>query len=217
LIQLGGFRFGPCYPELAIGYRFLATEGRDSFAAAGNVPASQARSRLNLQMFDLDCLRRDCPIRENLLLSWDAGVRLLVVFFDTQVETATSYEQARNYFFGAGPHAGVGLTYLLPNGFGVYGHFDAGLLVGYNTAQNFVHVSSDAVDGNLSGTAQREQTDLSPSFTLQAGLTWTPVWLPPARLRAGYEFEQWYNLGHVGASRGNLNAHSLSLGVEACF
>jgi hypothetical protein len=217
LLQLGGFRFGPCYPELAISYRFLATDGNGSSGGDGGAGPMHVRSRLNLQIFDLDYLRRDRPIREELLLSWEVGARLQVVFFDTQVRTASSYEQAHNYFFGAGPHAGVGLTRLLPNGLGVYGRFDAALIVGYNTAQNFVFTANEPAIGSFSGTAQQEQTQLSPSFALQTGLTWTPDWLPPARFRTGYQFEQWYNLGRVGGSRGDLNAHSLFLSLEACF
>src|SRR5262249_38662514 len=217
LIQLGAFRFGPGYGELAISYRLLATDGNDFSPGAGDAEAFHVRSRLNFQSFSLDYFRRDCPLRDDLLLSWDVGARLQVVFFDTQVQTTSSYEQARNYFFGAGPHAGVGLTQKLPSGFGVFGRFDAALIAGYNTAQNFVVTAIDPESGVLPGTDHQEQTQLSPSFAFQAGLTWTPDWLPTLRLRAGYLFEKWYNLGRVGGSRGDLNSHGLFLNLEVGF
>jgi hypothetical protein len=217
LIQLGGFRFGPGYGELAISYRLLTTDGNDYSLGAGDTSAFHARSRLNFQTFSFDYLRNDCPISDVLLLSWDIGARLQVVFFDTQVQATGSYQQARNNFFGAGPHAGLGLMQMLPNGFGVYGRFDAALIAGYNTAQNFVLTTNDPASGGLSGTAHQEQTELGPSFALQAGLAWTPHWLLTSRLRTGYQFEQWYNLGRVGAARGDLNAHGLFLSLEVGF
>jgi hypothetical protein len=206
LFQVGAFRFGPGYGELALTYRLLAAEGTDD--CTGHV-----HSRLNLQTVSLDYLRKDCRLRDDLLLSWDVGARLQVVFFDTQAQAADTFQQARNYFFGAGPHAGVGLTQRLSHGFGLYGCADAALIVGYNTAQNFVLTTSDGDFGTRSGSAS-QQTQPSPSFAVQTGLAWTPPWLPAARLRTGYRFEQWYELGHVARSRGDLSTHELFLSVE---
>src|SRR5262249_43325843 len=50
LFQLGAFRFGPCYGELAISYQFVATDGNGSSVGDGG-GAAHARSRLNLQAF----------------------------------------------------------------------------------------------------------------------------------------------------------------------
>jgi hypothetical protein len=209
LIQVSAFHFGPGYGELSLSYRLLATEGSDS--------ATNTHSRLNLQTFSLDYLRTDCPLGKDLVLDWDAGVRLQVAFFDTQAQTVSSYQQARNYFFGAGPHAGVGLTRQLPNGLCLFGRFDAGLIVGYNTTQNFVDTVNDPNLGILSGTADQERVHLSPSLAVRTGLTWTPDWLPSGRLRTGYQFEQWYGLGRVNGSRGDLNAHGPFLSLEMLF
>src|SRR5262249_17285384 len=147
----------------------------------------------------------------------EVGARLNVVFFDTQARGAASFEQARNYFIGAGPHAGLNVTRSLRQGLGLFTSFDAALVLGYNTAQNFVVAARDADNHSLSGPAMQQQTDLSPSVAVQAGLSWSPGWLPCSCLRGGYQFEQWYNLGHVAASHGNLNAHSLFLDWEYSF
>src|SRR5262249_34543589 len=136
LIQIGAFRFGPGYPELAINYRFLATEGNELRPAFGEPGVAVLRSRLNLQTFDLDYIRNGCLLGWGTVLSWDVGARLQVVFFDTQAQTASSFQTGRNYFFGAGPHGGFGLTKALPNGMELFGRFDTALVIGYNTVQN---------------------------------------------------------------------------------
>src|SRR5439155_13783727 len=102
--------------------------------------------------------------------------------------------------------AGVGLTRTLSHGFGLYGRVDAALIVGYNTAQNFVLTTSDPDNGIRSGSASQQQTQPSPSVAVQTGVAWTPAWLSAARLQTGYRFEQWYELGHVARSRGDLSA-----------
>ena len=214
LFQIGAFRFGPGYGELAISYHFLVTDGKDFFPAFGELGPALIRSRLNLQTISLDYIRNDCPVGWDTLLSWEAGPRLQVVFFDTQAQTAASFEQARNYFFGAGFHAGCSLNKALPSGIGLFGRFDAAMLGGYNTTQNFVVGARNPPNGVLSGSADREQSQFAPSLAVQAGLSWTPTRLPCLRLRGGYQFEQWYNVGRVFNSRGDLNAQGLFLSCE---
>ena len=38
-----------------------------------------------------------------------------------------------------------------------------------------------------------------------------------ARLQTGYRFEQWYDLGHVARSHGDLSAHEVFLSVEVGY
>jgi hypothetical protein len=216
-LQIGAFRFGPGYGELAFSYRFLATEGTDVLPAFDGSGAGVIRSRLNLQTFSLDYLRKDCPLGWDTTLSWEVGARLQVVFFDTQAQTAASFQQARNYFLGAGPHAGFTVTRAMPSGLGLFGHFDAALLGGYNTAQNFVVTVPDPQNDALSGTERQQQSQFAPSLAAQVGLSWTPAGLPHSCLRGGYQFEQWYNLGRVEGSRGDLNAHGVFVSWEWRF
>jgi hypothetical protein len=217
LFQIGAFRFGPGYGELAISYHFLVTDGTDFFPAFGDLGPALVRSRLNLQTFSLDYIRNDYPLGWDTLLSWEVGPRLQVVFFDTQMQSGTSYEQARNYFFGAGLHGGCSVSKALPSGVGLFGRIDAAMLGGYNTAQNFVVGTHDPLNGVLSGSASQEQSHFAPSLAVQAGLSWTPTRFPCLHLRGGYQFEQWYNLGRVGNSRGDLNAQGLFLGCEVIY
>jgi hypothetical protein len=217
LFQIGAFRFGPGFAELVFSYRILATDGTDLFPAFDGTGAGVFRSRLNLQTFGLDCVRNDCPLGPDSVLSWEAGARLQVVFFDTQAQTASSFQHARNYFFGAGPHVGLGLTTALTERVSLVSRFDTAFLVGYNTAQNFEVVTNDPVNGVLSGRFSQQQTEISPTFSVRTGLSWCPRWLPACRVGAGYQFEQWYNLGRVERSRGDLSAHGLFVNGEWRF
>jgi hypothetical protein len=99
----------------------------------------------------------------------------------------------------------------------LFGRFDAAAVVGYNTAQNFSVTTRDPINGVLFGTASQQQTEISPTFSLQTGLTWTPAWLPACCVRGGYQFDQWYNLGRVASSRGDLNSHGLFLSCEWAY
>ncbi len=215
LLRLSAFHFGPGYGELAASYRLLASDGRDVIAGFDG-PAAR-RSRLNLQTFSLDYARRDCPLSPTTTLSWEAGVRLQIVFFDTQAQSLATFEQARNYFFGGGPHAGVGVNRVLGNGVQLFGRCDAALLVGYNTVQDFVFGSQAPVLGLRTGATSQEQIDASPTFLVRTGLSWTPARVPALQMRGGYQFEQWYDLGQVGSSRGNLNAHGVFVSCEWGF
>src|SRR5262249_27510524 len=161
------FRFGPGYGELACSYRFLVTDGHELFPGSAASGPVGVHSRLNLQTFDLDYARNECCLGPDTHLRWEVGARLNVVFFDTQARGAASFEQARNYFIGAGPHAGLNVTRSLRQGLGLFTSFDAALVLGYNTAQNFVVAARDADNHSLSGPAMQQQTDLSPSVAVQ--------------------------------------------------
>jgi hypothetical protein len=217
LFEIGGFRFGPGYGDIALSYRFLATDGKDFIPALDPSGAGEIRSRLNLQVFDLDYKGNPCALGWDTFLSWQVGGRFQVVFFDTQAQTATSFEQARNYFFGGGAHTGFTVTRPLPGRWGLYSHFDAGFLGAYNTAQNFVASTVDPQNGFLFGSASQQQSQFAPSLSVQAGFSWTPTRLPSSRLRGGYQFDQWYNLGRVDDSRGDLSAHGVFVNWEWSF
>jgi hypothetical protein len=218
-IQLTAFRLEPGYGQISVSYRLLAADGSDlqpAFDPAGAALAA-VRTRLNLQTFDVDYIRDDCHLGWGTVLSWHVGARLEIVFFDTSAQTAVSFEHASNYCFAAGAHAGFTVSRELSDGFGLFGRFDGALLGAYNTNQNFAATIQTPQNGALSGTANQEQSQFSPSLAVQVGVSWVPTWLPSSRVRAGYQFDQWYNIGRADASRGNLNAHSLFAGWEWYF
>jgi hypothetical protein len=213
-LQIGAYRFGPGYGELALSYRFLATSGTDHFDEGGG---AVLHSRLNLQNVSFDYLRNDCRCGPETVVGWHVGARVQVAFFDSQAETPTSFSQGRNMFYGVGPHAGFSVTHALPEGFELFGRFDAALVTGFQTTQTFVLRTTQPGGVTAGGGADQEETELAPSLEAQVGLSWASSWLPCSRWRVGYEFDQWYDLGRVRGSFGNLSAHSVFVSWEWNF
>lgn len=219
LIQLGGYRLGPGYPELEFTYRFLATDGRDVVPGFDPSGAATRRSRFDLQVFRLDVARDEFPLgpKGQFVARWEAGILLQAVFFDTQALSAASFQQGRNSFFGIGPQVGLTLTRTLSPAWALFGRVEGALALGYNTTQSFLAITNDPVAGILSDIVTQQQSQPGPSFGVQAGVGWTPASFPASRFRAGYQLEQWYEFGQVGPSRGDLSAHGLFLGGEYQF
>ncbi len=222
-LQIGAYRFGPGYGELALSYRFLATSGTDHFDEGGG---TVLHSRLNLQNVSFDYLRTDYHCGADTVLGWHVGARVQVAFFDSQAQTPLSFLQGRNMFWGVGPHAGFSVTHALPEGFELFGRFDAALLTGFQTTQTFVVRTTLPGSGTPTGTlgtvtvgggTDQEETELAPSLEAQFGVSGASGWLPCSRWRVGYEFDQWFDLGRVRGSSGNLSAHSVFVSWEWSF
>ena len=233
LVQVGAFRFGPEYGELSLTYRFMASQGKELLQESSLPGLAQVTSRLNLNSLDLDYLHRDCPVGWNTLLTWYVGARVQVVYFDTGAQTTTLQQTANNDFYGAGPHAGLTLSHPLPlelldgavghPAISLFGRFDSAVVVGYNTTQNFTEFGTAAngeavFAGFTPGSAgpgvafNQQAVTVSPSFAVQVGLSGMLPLCPGLGFRGGYQFEQWYQLGAVGASHGSLNASGMFLG-----
>jgi hypothetical protein len=216
-VEFGAPWFGQDFGTLVFGYRLLAADGHDAFAGAGSDPVA-LRSRLNLQTFSIDYARNNWALDRDTTLDWEVGVQACVVFLDTEAQQPLTYQQATNYFVGAGPHVALLLDRRLSENLSIFGRFDAAVLVGYNTNQQFLYVTTDPITGERhTGMADREQSNGGPLLAVQLGVTWTPSRVPGCCLRAGYQFEQWYGLGRVQASRGDLNAHGFFFHLEHSF
>ncbi len=53
-----------------------------------------------------------------------------------------------------------------------------------------------------------------PAVNLQAGFRYTPARMDFLHITTGYEFEQWWNIGRLGASRGDLTGQGIFLRGE---
>jgi hypothetical protein len=72
-------------------------------------------------------------------------------------------------------------------------------------------------DGSALGAASRQTgTQTVPTLNAQAGLGWSP---PGSHLRfsVGYQFEQWWNVGRLGDSRGDLYDQGAFFRAEFCY
>src|SRR5207253_6549972 len=130
-------------------------------------------------------------------MRWKAGVRLANVFFDSHAASDFLEQKTSNNFFGAGPHAGLELAREFPGtGISIFGRVEGAVLIG-RIAQGFEEDVMLA-DGTILGGATRvTSTQAVPVLNVEAGLGWTPCWTPHARWSFGYQFEQWWSLGHA--------------------
>jgi hypothetical protein len=222
VFQIAGYRFGDGFGELGLSYRFLVSEGRQD-VLQDNLGVAATRSRLNINTFDFDYIKRDVVPESNFKIDWYVGVRAQFIYFDTTAQSALSQETARNFFYGAGPLAGmrVGRTILGSETSPVVSLFtnvSTGMVIAYNTNQDFsvVFAPGSAFPGTMVQATQ-QATNVSPLAVVQVGVS--AVWprLPDFRWQAGYQFEEWFQLGLVGASRGDVYAHGVFLGGAWTF
>ena len=163
--ELGMFRTPDSLGEIVLGYRFLVSDGEDITPGPTIPELAARRSRLDLQMFDLDYACNCHDLGPDTRLRWDVGGRFQVAFFDTKTQSAVSAMQANNDFFGAGPHAGCSVTQAVGDGLSFFGRFDAAVVYGYNTSQHFAVSTINPANrvATAFGTFDDEESAFSPS------------------------------------------------------
>jgi hypothetical protein len=211
-----GYRFANGWGAVLVSYRTLSTDGHAdllNFDAAG---AAFLHSRLDMDVFDFDYATPKIQFGQHLELRGRVGVRLGDIFFDSQAEGQLAEQRASNQFIGAGPHAGLDLWYHFDvPGLALFARADGALPIG-RVHQDFEEVLLFN-DGSVVGSAtSQSSTRAVPTLNAQLGIAWQP---PGTRWRfsAGYEFEEWWNLGHVGDSRASLFDQGGFFRVECNF
>lgn len=198
-----GYRFADGWGAVLVSYRALSTDGRAvllDFDAAGD---GWLHSRLDMDVFDFDYATPKISLGQRLELRGRFGVRLADVFFDSRAQGQFVEQHASNHFLGAGPHAGLDVWYHcnVP-GLALFARADGALPVG-RVHQDFEEILVFS-DGSVAGSAASQGgTRAVPTLNAQLGVSWQP---PGTRLRftTGYEFEYWWDIGHVGGSRAEL-------------
>ena len=205
--MLVGLSVGVGPGEVSAAYRFLASDGHRHWAGFDPTGPTDLFSRLDVQMLDLDY-----SLNKQFGSGWDVrlnvGAKLGSVFFDTFADSPMFSDHVSNFFFGAGPHAALALTRGLGNtGIALFGRADFATLVG-QVRQNFSEAVFD-VNGNALGfgaTTQRLTRGV-PVLSVQLGFSASPFTGRWGNWQAGYQFEQWWTVGQVGASTGDLILH----------
>jgi hypothetical protein len=214
-----GYRFPEGCGEILLSYRFLVTDGSETLAGldldGGDV---LLRSRLNLNVVDLDYGSREYSLLPHWDMKWRAGVRFATVFFDSGIFGQFLEQKTSNNFYGAGPHIGLDLwrSFAVP-GLALFARVDGAAVIG-QLHQSFEEIFVNQ-DGSLIGGATLvHHTQASPVLTAQFGLGWTPLWRGPwSRYAIGYEFERWWYLGQAGDSRAELTTQGIFIRAEYKF
>ena len=195
-----GYNFGDDFGSLSAAYRFLVSQG-DGTVTDGR-GTFDVRSRLTLDQFDFDYTSGRYSPAPFLDLKYRIGARLADVYFDDRADDGVLEQKASNNFLGAGPHFALDADRrigLVP-GLALFGRADAAVLIG-EIQQRF----SEGLDGTtFFGDGEQRRTETVPTLTFQAGLAYTPPRMDFLHFTAGYQFEQWWNIGRLGASRGEL-------------
>ena len=207
-----GYRLDDSLGQLSLAYRFVASDGTGGRVVDG-IPLN-SRSRLSLNQFDLDYGTAPYSPEPHWNLQSRVGIRLGSVYYDTRQCNDFLEQRESNYFLGAGPHASLTVErQLILSNFAVFAKVDGAVLVG-QTRQNFTTNVTDVFDASLQ---PPRKTLTVPTLQVQVGLSYTPSGMDWLHFRAGYQWEEWFNLGNVQNSHLDLSLQGGFLGGEINF
>lgn len=196
-----GYRCGQGAGEFLLSYRFLSTYGTattPAFDADGN--DGFLRSRLAINVIDLDYAAQEPSLQPWFEMKWRFGVRIANVYFDSEETSPGLQQHVTNYFVGAGPHAALEIWRpVIDSRVGFFTKLDFAAVMG-RVRQGFAETIPDT------GTGFTRQELFMPITILnvQVGLAWSP-W-ENGRISFGYTYEHWWDVGFTGiaGSRGQL-------------
>jgi hypothetical protein len=214
-----GYRFSQGWGEFVVGYHGLVTEGVTDLPGY-DVDGSTGIlwSRLNLNVVDADYVSREYFLGPYWQMKWRAGGRFASVFFDSLASGNVLEQRISNDFIGGGPHIGLDFwRSLYYPGLAFCARLDGAAVIG-QIRQAFEETLANP-DGSVAagGATEVRQTQVVPVLHCQAGLSWAPPAYQWLRVAAGYEFEQWWNLGRAGASNADLTTQGAFIRVELGF
>jgi hypothetical protein len=193
-----GYRCDQAAGEFTISYRFIAAQN-SQFVSAADLPAfaptgAAVKSRLDLQVLDLDYGSYEPSLGPLWTMKWKIGARGVIAYSDSQGFNDAVAQQTTNRFWGIGPHAALELRrWLGDSGVALFGRIDMSVPIG-RLAQNYVDMTAPA-----SGEARFFQNMPQLSLNVQFGVTWTPTDCDCFHVSAGYIYEHWWDLGALGA------------------
>jgi hypothetical protein len=224
-----GYRLPSGFGEVYLAYRFLAAEGNGAVLGADALAA--LKSRLDLNLIELDYASREFSLWPHWDMKWWIGGRYAYVYFDSRADepfaaaaagSGVFERRTSDSFVGFGPHAGVELArYFEGTGLSAYGNIDGWISLG-RIRQGFFEVpTTPGANGLLMTEETRDSgSQAVPVLNLQAGLRWQPPSYRDAHLFLGYQYEYWWNVGRLSVtpdSRGELWDQGVVLRAEFNF
>jgi hypothetical protein len=194
------------------GYQFLVTEGRGQ--AATDFGSASIKSRLDINQIDLDYATAAYQPLPRYDLKFRIGARLAAVYLDSAVSNAFNFQEASNYFLGAGPSATIDFERRfqeLPE-LGIFLRADGAVLDG-QVRQKYRATIDVGTPSEQSAFLDAQKTQVSEVLTLQAGLTYHPSRLfgwnnDRLRIIGGYEYQHWWGVGKLNGSVAPMNISS---------
>jgi hypothetical protein len=197
-----GYNFGQATGAVLLSYRSLAADGNE-FVSPLELPifaptGAQLRSRLDLQVVDLDYASHEPRTMCGVDMKWRAGLRGLNSYSDSQATNGAAYEQTTNRYWGLGPHAGVDFRHGIGGtGLELFGRLEGAIVFGH-LVQRYTETTT-AADGTID--AGETRLFINSEVTMvafQAGVSWRPPWNHYFHVTAGYGYEHFFDLGSIG-------------------
>jgi hypothetical protein len=200
-----GYRLPAGFGEITLAYRFMASEGTNRIV--GPDGPAVLKSRLDLNMADLDWASREITPWKFWDMKVRFGVRYFYTYFDSQAYesfaeaaagTGVFNSRTTNSYVGIGPHTALELGRRLGWGLAAVSQLDASIAPGRVRHGFFASSTTPGPDGKpqTSELFVASSQDV-PTMHVHAGLSWQPPAYPNVYLFAGYEFEYWWNVGRL--------------------
>ncbi len=204
------------FGSIAVAYRFLADEGTG--ATMGFDAPAMLKSRLDLNILDLDYISRELTPWPQWNLTWRFGFRTGWIYFDSRADepfaaaaagSGVFEQRTSDSFVGFGPHGGVEAARRFNGtGLSLFAKSDFWIDIG-RIRQGFFEVTTTPGPDGLPLTEETRDSSgqAVPVLDLEAGLRWQPPTMPCTEFFLGYQYEYWWNVGRLSVtpdSRGSL-------------
>ena len=223
-----GYRLPSGFGGFALAYRFFGTDGSESVLGPDG-PAT-LRSRLDVNVVDLDYQSWEMSLWPNWEMKWWFGLRQANIYFDSQENESLAVAAAgsgimatrtTNHHLGWGPHYGLELDrHWKGTGLSFVTWADGATLLG-RTVQHYQQISTTlGPDGRLLvGETTESNPQSIPIVSIFMGLAWQPPRFPSFRFSAGYEYEYWWNVGRISNTtpRADMSDQGVLLRAEISF
>jgi hypothetical protein len=214
-----GYRMENGAGAFTVAFRSLVSQGSSTLPNFDPLGAGFVQSRLNVNIVDLDYSVNPFEVAPFWFLTWSAGARVATAYYDSRVTGLAVQQQISNNYVSGGPHAGIEIARQLDvvPGLALFGRLEGAVLIG-EISQSFGEVRSLPAGAQAGGATRLERGQTVPVLTFLTGLSYVPAtqgrWL---RFSFGYQFEQWWGLGDLGSSHGDLTFQGLFFRGEFNF
>lgn len=223
-----GYRLPSGFGGFALAYRFFGTDGSETVLGPDG-PAS-LRSRLDLNVVDLDYQSWEMSLWPNWEMKWWFGLRQANIYFDSQESepfaaaaagSTLIFTRTTNHYLGWGPHYGLELDrHWNGSGLSLVTWADGATLLG-RTVQHYQQTSTLIGPGGLplGGVTTESNPQTVPVLNFFLGVAWQAPRFPRFRGSAGYQYEYWWNVGRISTStaRGEMSDQGVLLRAEFNF
>jgi len=220
-----GYRLPSNFGGFSVGFRTLSTDG--TFTAIGPDGLAATQTRLTFTTGHFDYESWVFTPSDNWTMRWRFGAQLVYLYYDVNLNQSPGIaapgsgvlqQRATDMFDGIGPHASVELTHRLgDSGWSLLGMFDFASVFGrikQDVSETALEPSRPRVDW---GELPRSSSQTLPIITGLLGVNWHPSQWPNVDFSAGYQIEQWWNVGRFSydqgfqRSRGDMTLNGLML------